>query len=301
MTEFSEMTQTAESGRPPSFFRICRREIWSDKFAFISLVFLVILFLYIFIAASQVDPDGVVRVNLRKINGSPEPGHLLGFDPSGRDMYTQLIVGARNSVSIAAGIAAICCIFGTLIGLFAGFFGGWVDNIVMRVVDFFSMLPILMIVIVIVSLIPSYTVITLVWVLAAFYWMFDARLTRAKTLQQSNLDYVSAAKTLGTPNWKIMFTQVLPNIASIVIVNLTLNLAGLMGVETGLTFLGFGLPFSSPSLGAHLANARTLGPLLMTRWWIWLPSALLIVIMMLCINFIGQAFKRAADARQRIG
>ena len=283
----------------PSFFRVMRREIAGDKLALISLIFLAALFIFVYIAAASVDGDSLVNVSLKKINKPPSAEHILGTDPSGRDMFTQLVVGARNSISIAIGITLLCGLVGTIVGLFAGFYGGLIDNIVMRIIDFLSMLPTLMLVIVVVSIIPKYNVATFILILSAFGWIFNARLTRAKTLQQSGLDYVSAAKTLGTPDWKIMFAQVLPNILSIVIVNLTLSLAGNMGIEVGLSFLGFGLPFGVPSLGTHLSYARVPENLSM-RWWLWLPAALLIVVMMLCINFVGQAVKRASDAKQRI-
>jgi len=296
-TEY-ETKATEDVSRAPSFFRVVWREIKGDKLALVSLIFLAALFMFVYIAAADVDDESVVTVSLKKINRPPSAEHILGTDPSGRDMYTQLVVGARNSISIAIGITLLCGLVGTVVGLFAGFYGGLVDNAVMRVIDFLSMLPTLMLVIVVVSVIPKYNVVTFILILSAFGWIFDARLTRAKTLQQSGLDYVSAARTLGTPNWKIMFAQVLPNIISIVIVNLTLSLAGNMGIEVGLSFLGFGLPFGVPSLGTHLSYARVPENLSL-RWWLWLPAALLIVAMMLCINFVGQAVKRAADAKQR--
>jgi peptide/nickel transport system permease protein len=96
-----------------------------------------------------------------------------------------------------------------------------------------------------------------------------------------------------------MFREVLPNIGSLIIVNLTLNLAANMGLETGLTFLGFGLPFSTPSLGTLISYA-SVPENMQNRPWQWLPASLLIVVMMLCINFVGQAVKRAADAKQRV-
>jgi len=300
MISAEQKTKISEDvSRAPSFFRVVWREIAGDKLALISLIFLAALFMFVYIAAACVDSESVVTVSLKKINRPPSAEHILGTDPSGRDMYTQLVVGARNSISIAIGITLLCGFIGTVVGLFAGFYGGLVDNLVMRVIDFLSMLPTLMLVIVVVSVIPKYNVFTFILILSAFGWIFNARLTRAKTLQQSGLDYVSAARTLGTPNWKIMFAQVLPNIISIVIVNLTLSLAGNMGIEVGLSFLGFGLPFGVPSLGTHLSYARVPENLSL-RWWLWLPAALLIVVMMLCINFVGQAVKRAADAKQRI-
>lgn len=300
MKKSNDKNSVREISQAPSFFRVMAREIVSDKLALFSLIILVALFLFVYVAAAGVDTDSVVTVSLKNINKPPSSEHIMGTDPSGRDMYNQLLVGARNSVSIAVGITLICVFVGLVVGLFAGFYSGLVDNIVMRIIDFFSMLPQLMLIIVVVSVIPKYNVFTFVLILSAFGWMFDARLIRAKTLQQSSLDYVSAAKTLGTPNWKIMFLQVLPNIASIVIVDFTLTLAAMMGIEVGLSFLGFGLPFNTPSLGTLLSYAGIPENLKM-RWWLWLPAALLIVVMMLCINFVGQAVKRAADAKQRIG
>src|SRR5690606_6447023 len=123
---------------------------------------------------------------------------------------------------------------------------------------------------------------------------------RSKTLAEKELDYVQASKTLGSSNLKIMFTQVLPNLSSIIIVNMTLNLAANIGLESGLSFLGFGFPESTPSLGTLLSYA-TNPQTLQYRWWIWVPAALLILLLMLSVNNVGQALKRATDARQRRG
>ena len=113
-------------------------------------------------------------------------------------------------------------------------------------------------------------------------------------------DYVQASKTLGSSNFKIMFSQVLPNLSSIIIVSMTLNLAANIGLESGLSFLGFGFPESTPSLGTLVSYARN-PQTLEFRWWIWLPASLLILVLMLSINNVGQALKRATDARQRRG
>jgi peptide/nickel transport system permease protein len=160
------------------------------------------------------------------------------------------------------------------------------------------MVPSTMIIIVLVSIIPKYTVPQFVLIMCVFAWTGKARLVRSLTLQQSNLDYVQASKTLGTPNLVIMLREVLPNMVSMIVVNMTLTLAGNMGLETGLTFLGFGLPFNTPSLGTLISYA-SVPATMATRPWQWLPAALLIFVMMLCINFVGQAINRAADAKQR--
>lgn len=285
--------------RPPSFGSLVWKEIKHDKIALISCILLIIIFISVFIGGTFFNPAESSKVNLKLLNKAPSAEHILGTDGSGRDMVSQLFLGARNSFMIAIGVTVLCGIIGTLIGLAAGYFGGKIDNIIMRILDFYAMLPRLMIIIVLVSLIPKYNVITFVLVMTIFGWVGDARLIRAKTLQQSNLDYVKASKTLGTRNFVIMFREVLPNIGSIVIVNLTLNLAANMGLETGLTFLGFGLPFNTPSLGTLISYAANPDNL-QRRWWQWLPASVLIVVMMLSINFVGQAVKKAADAKQRV-
>lgn len=293
-----EQIAKREARREISFWYVMRKEIVRDKIALISLILFCLILLAVFIGATMVDQTAANKVDLRLVNKAPGPGLPLGADPSGRDMIGQLIVGARNSFLIAFGVTILSGIVGILVGLIAGFYGGTVDNVIMRVVDFLTMLPSLMLIIVIVTLIPNYSVGAFVLVMTMLGWMGKTRMIRAKTLQQSSLDFVSASKTLGTSNFVIMFREVLPNIASIIVVNLTINLAANMGLETSLSFLGFGLPFSTPSLGTLLRHASVPANMQM-RPWQWLPAAVLILVMMLCINFVGQAIKRAADVKQR--
>ena len=282
-----------------NIWKVMWKEIYGDKLALASLIIFVVIVTAVYIWAAAIDPAAAGVVDLLNRNGAPVPGNILGFDSAGRDMIWQLILSARNSFTIAfiitfAGVAA-----GMLFGLVAGYYGGHVDNALMRVLDFFAMIPTVMLVIVFVVTIPNYTVITFVILMTVFVaWQGTARLIRIKALQQRELDYVSASKTLGTPNIVIIFREVFPNLISIITSNFTLQLALNMGIETGLTFLGFGLPFGNPSLGRLVFYAAVPANML-NRPWQWLPAALLIIIMMLCINFVGQALNRAADARKR--
>ena len=161
-------------------------------------------------------------------------------------------------------------------------------------------LPTLMIIIVFVTIIPKYNVVTFVLIMSAFLWIGTARLIRSKVLSEGNRDYVNASKTMGTGNFAIMFKGILPNISSLLIVELTLNFAGNVGIETGLSFLGFGLPPDVPSLGT-LVGAASNPVVLENNWWVWLPASMLILILMLAINYVGQALRRAADSKQRLG
>lgn len=299
MEEETADGQTLSVHKPPSFFRVMWKEIYADKFALVALILLVGILITVFIGASFFDTGNVIKVDLKTMNQPPSKEFRLGTDPSGRDMIGQLFVGAKNSFVIAFGVTILCAIIGIFVGMVAGYYAGKVDNFIMRIIDFMMMLPSTMIIIVLVSIIPRYNVFTFILVMTTFGWMGKARLIRAKMLQQSSLDYVSASKTLGTRNFIIMVREVLPNIVSIIVVNLTLNLAGNIGLETGLSFLGFGLPASTPSLGTLTQYAAV--PSNMQKYpWQWLPAVLLVFVMMLCINFVGQAIKRAADAKQRI-
>jgi len=274
------------------------KEIRNDKFAFVSFIIFWTIMIGTFLLAFTIDSDYATRTILINRNLPPSFDHLLGTDPQGRDMILMLILGARNSILVGFSITILSGIIGIVVGLFAGFYGGHVDNAIMRVIDTWSMLPFLMIVITVVTIIPYYTTIHFILVFTAFAWLSRARIIRAKTLQQRELDYVSASKTLGTPNLVIIVREVLPNLVSVIIVNMTLSLAASMGIETGLTFLGFGLPFGTPSLGTLISYASA--PATMQfRMWQWLPAAVLIFILMLCIYCVGQALSRAADVKQR--
>ncbi|MGI2720367.1 ABC transporter permease [Bacillus cytotoxicus] len=276
------------------------RELRKDKLALFSLFFLAIILIAVYTTSFIMKQEDIVRVDLFSIYSPPSAEHWLGTDYGGRDIFGQLIIGTRNSFTIGLAITVISCLIGLTIGLIAGYFGGVVDNIIMRIIDFVMVLPFLMLVIVFITLVPKFNILTFILIMSIFLWTGKARLIRSKVLTEKELDYVSASKTLGTPNWKIILFQVLPNLSSIIIVSVTLNLAGNIGIESGLTFLGFGLPESTPSLGTLVSYARN-PDVLQDKWWIWLPASIMILVLMLCINFIGQALRRSADARQRKG
>ncbi|SME16046.1 Oligopeptide transport system permease protein OppC [Bacillus mobilis] len=276
------------------------REFRKDKLAMFSLFLLAIILIAVYTTSFIMKQEDIVKVDLFSIYSPPSSEHWLGTDYGGRDIFGQLIIGTRNSFTIGLVITILSCLIGLSIGLIAGYFGGAVDNIIMRIIDFKLILPFLMLVIVLITIVPVFNVTVFILIMSIFLWTGKARLIRSKVLTEKELDYVSASKTLGTPNWKIMMFQVLPNLSSIIIVSVTLNLAGNIGIESGLTFLGFGLPESTPSLGT-LVSYATNPDVLQEKWWIWLPASLMILVLMLCINFIGQALRRSADARQRKG
>lgn len=283
----------------PSFARTIWREIKNDKMALISLILLTIILVTAYISPLLIDQEALKRVNFLNVWKPPSADNWLGTDDGGRDVFGQLMIGARNSFTIGIAVTVIAGLIGLAYGLISGFYGGLVDNIMMRILEFLMVLPTLMIIIVLVTIIPDYNVFTFILILSLLYWLGKARLIRSRAIQERELDYINASKTLGTPSWKIMLFEMFPNLSSLVIVNMTLTLAGNIGIETGLTFLGYGLPAGTPSLGTLISFARN-PDLVKNKWWSWLPAALLILVMMLCINYVGQAIKRASDARQRL-
>ncbi|MCM3739678.1 ABC transporter permease [Oceanobacillus luteolus] len=284
----------------PSGLRILWRELVKDKLALFSLIFLILITAFVFGISWILNQDEIVRVDLFAINEPPSDEFILGTDYGGRDVFGQLIIGTRNSLTIGFLVTLFSGIIGIVFGVVSGYFGGHIDNIMMRILDFFFILPFIMLVIVFVSLVPSYNTFTFSLIMTLFSWMGIARLIRSKALQEKELDYAKASKTLGSSDISIIFKQVLPNITSLIIVTMTLNLAANIGLESGLSFLGFGLPENTPSLGTLLSYA-TNPQTLEHRWWIWMPAALLILLLMLAVRNVGEALRRATDARQRRG
>lgn len=275
-------------------------EIIADKLALFSLIIFVMLTAYVFGLTLFLDQSEIVTVDLFAIHQPPDDTFLLGTDYGGRDIFGQLIIGTRNSLAIGFLVTLISVGFGVVYGLVSGYFGGQIDNALMRVVDFFLVLPFLMIVIVFVTIVPSYDIYTFSLIMAAFLWMGTARLVRSLALQEKEQDYINASRTLGSSHMKVLFVQMMPNLVGIIIVNSTLSLAANIGIESGLSFLGFGFPEDYPSLGTLMAYA-TQTQTLQNRWWIWMPAAIMILVLMLCVRNVGEALRRAGDARQRQG
>lgn len=299
-TEAIEASKEMKVSSPPTGFQVIAREFMKDKLAMFSLISLIVVIGSIYIWAWQIDQTQLMRISLRDKLAEPGEKFWLGADKGGRDILGQLVVGARNSLTIAISVTLLTGFIGVVIGLVTGYFGGWIDNIFMRIIDFFITIPSLMIIIVFVTIVPKYNIFIFILIMSVFLWVGTARVIRSKALSESRRDYINASKTLGTGNFVIIFKEMMPNLSSLLIVEMTLNFAGNVGLETGLSFLGFGLPPSTPSLGTLVSYATD--PFIMENaWWNWLPAALLILLLMLAINYVGQAIRRSADARQRLG
>jgi peptide/nickel transport system permease protein len=299
--DLARLTKEAEQEKTPSAIKVMWKEFRADKPALVALIIILSFFIFVFVASLFINVPHAMETDIMSYYAQPFTNQFwLGADSAGRSIAKQLIVGSRNSIGIAIGLTVISSTFGIAWGMVSGYFGGVADLVMQRVYDFMMIIPMLMTIIVIVTVIPQYNAITLTLILSCFYWMGTSRLIRSRTLAETHKDYVSASRAFGTSNLKIIFREIMPNISSLIIVDTTLSFAENMGVETGLSYLGFGLPMGTPSLGTLIANAND--PENITNyWWTWLPAALEIIILCLSISYVGQVARRTLNAAQRRG
>ncbi|MBM7098021.1 ABC transporter permease [Bacillus sp. H-16] len=274
---------------------IARRKLFRNKLAMISIAFLVLVTILAYLAPfiAPFDPN---RVDIMNRNQPPGGGYLLGTDNSGRDILSLLLYGARTSLTIGFVCMISVVIIGTFIGSIAGYYGGWVDAVLMRFTDFVMNFPFLVFVIVLASIFRDAGIWALIIVISALSWTGAARVVRSKTMSEKENEYVMAAISIGGSPLKVIRKHLLPNVMTTIIVQATLLLAVMIVVETGLSFLGFGVPSGTPSWGNMMQEARQ-PHVIRSFWWIWVPPALAITFTILAINFIGEGIKDAFNPK----
>jgi peptide/nickel transport system permease protein len=219
----------------------------------------------------------------------------LGTDTAGRDVYTRLLYAGRVSLTVGLVAVAIYTGIGVVLGVLAGYYGGWVDSVIMRVADMVLSFPSLIIIIVMVSLLgPS--IYNVMLVIGALGWPPIARLVRGNFLSLRQQEFVVAAQAGGAKHRRIIFRHVLPNALAPVIVAASFGMAQAILLEAGLSFLGLGVQPPTPSWGNMLSDAQSV-LVLRNMPWLWLPPGIMIAITVLSVNFIGDGLRDALDPR----
>lgn len=229
-------------------------------------------------------------------------GFLFGSDEQGRDFFTQVVHGGQITLTVGAVAVIISLIIGVTVGLVSGFFGGWVDNILMRFTEIVSSFPFLPFAITLSSLLLGQEIsevnrmLMIMVILGVLSWTGLARLIRGLILSERERDYVLASRALGIKNVNIIIRHILPSVLTIVIVNATLGYASSLLTEAGLSFLGFGVQKPNPSWGNILTAAQDI-TVIQIYWWRWIIPGILIIWAALSVNLIGDAMRDAIDPR----
>jgi|OpeIllAssembly_1097287.scaffolds.fasta_scaffold37304_2 peptide/nickel transport system permease protein len=250
------------------------------------------------VAAPWVAPFDPNQSNVLQRNAPPswmggKSGHLLGTDQLGRDVLSRCIYALRVSVGIALLGVAIGCMIGVLTGVLSGLLGGWTDRIIMMIVDFQLSIPFLLIVLVGIAVFGTSMAVLIVLVGTA-HWETYARLTRGQVLTVREFQFVEAAVALGATTLRIARRHILPNIASPIIVLVTLNFPSILLLESSLSFLGIGVQPPTASLGRMVGEGRDY---MMSAWWLVMSPAAFIVVVTLCMQLIGDWLRDVIDVR----
>jgi ABC-type dipeptide/oligopeptide/nickel transport system permease subunit len=258
-----------------------------------------IVLLFIFgcgVFASAIAPYTYQQINLESLSQAPSAKHLFGTDSAGRDSFSRTLYGIRTTARVGIFVGILSTLIGTIIGGLAGFYGGWMDNLLMRVTDLFLTLPLLAVLLTAAKFLGHSTPTKLALLLAALIWTSIARVVRGSFLSLREKEYVEAARAAGAGDARIILRHMLPNTVGPIVVAATLTIGIAILLEATLSFLGFGIEPPTPALGALLNEGQDQG---IDKWWLVTFPGVVIVIIVLCINFIGDGLRDALDPTQR--
>jgi peptide/nickel transport system permease protein len=219
--------------------------------------------------------------------------HWLGTDELGRDLFREFLSGAHISLLVGLAATAISMVLGAGLGIASGYYGGWIDNLLMRVTDLFLIVPALAVLLVAAKYLGHGSPVRLAMILGLLFWTTIARIVRGSFLSLKEKEYVEAAKASGSGNFRIMFRHILPNTIGPIVVAATLLTGLAILTESTISFVGFGLDLS---LGTLIAEGQAAG---LNLWWLVTMPGLTIVLIILCVNFIGDGLRDALDPTQR--
>lgn len=270
------------------------RRFLRNRLAVIGVVGLTLIIL-LAVAAPLIEQYPYETMDLRATKSPPSGDHWFGTDRIGRDVWSRTIHGGRVSLAVAGAATLLSTVIGLLLGSLAGYFGGWVDTLIMRFTDVVMTLPAIVIMITLAAFLPR-TLPTLVIVIGGLSWPGTVRLVRGQFLSLREQEYVTAAQCLGASDYRIIVQHILPNLVAPMVAMVSFTVANAILTEAGLSFLGLGVAPPTPSWGNMLESARNL-EILQDLPWMWIFPAIFTVLTVLFVNFIGDGLRDAVDPR----
>ena len=290
-------TDSAQSGLHTDGFT-SRRQLVARRFlrnrpAVVSLVLLVLMFVGCYVLPPLL-PWSYTELDYYALQAPPSPQHWFGTNALGQDVLALTLRGMQKSLLIGVCVALISTVIAATVGAVAGYFGGWRDRALMWLVDLLLVVPSFLLIAILSPRIREGggNMILLIVLLGGFSWMISSRIVRGMTMSLRDREYVRAARYMGVPNRQIIVRHILPNVASILIIDTALNVGTAILAETGLSFLGFGIQPPDVSLGTLIADGTKS---VLTFPWVFLFPAGVLVLTVLCANLIGDGLRDAVD------
>lgn len=287
-----KVARQPQARQEASYLQMVWRRFKRHKLAVASLIILLLLYLVAIFAPFLATHD-YRAVKPTNRNSPPSKEHWFGTDDVGRDIYSRILHGARISLSVGFVAAGFAVLVGTTVGAVAGYFGGLVDDVLMRITEVFMAFPTFFLLITVVSILPR-SIFNIMGVIGLTSWPGLARMVRAEFLSLREQDFSEAARAIGAGNWRIIFRHILPNAMAPIIVSATLRIGGAILSESGLSFLGLGVQEPFPSWGNILNRGRNF---IRYAPWITIAPGIFIFVTVLCFNFIGDGLRDALDPR----
>jgi peptide/nickel transport system permease protein len=269
------------------------RDFARHRLGLLGLTLIALLVVFCFLGP-LVHPTDQVHTNIELTNIGPSSAHPLGTDANGYDVLGRLMVGGRASLEIGFAVAALATLLGALWGAVAGFTGGTLDALMMRIVDTLLALPAIFVLIYLATIVQP-TVPLLIGVIALLSWLGPARLIRSETLSLRAREFVEATRAMGAGRTRMIVRHVLPNTIGTLVVNATFQVADAIILLATLSFLGFGLPPPAATWGGMLNQGTSY--LLDGYWWEVYPAGILIMVTVIAFNLAGDALRETIDTR----
>lgn len=276
-------------------FQLSLRRFLKNKLAVLGMVLLFLVILATVFAPLLTNHDPT-KADLLLIDSPPSSDHILGTDSSGRDNFSRLLYGGRISLVVGFSAMLFTLMIGVVTGAVSGYYGGKIDSIIMRAADLVLALPFLVLALTIIALLETVTVGVFVTIIAITTWPTLTRLIRGNFLSLREEEFIIGAKAIGASDLRIIMKHFIPNAVGPIIVNATLMMATMIIIESGMSFIGMGIPQPTPTWGNMLSEAQNLR-VLRNQPEAWIPPGIGILVTVLSINFIGDGLRDAFDPK----